>query len=239
MREFSSEDLEAYKGKDGNPCYVVYDGKVYDVSDSKLWKGGQHMRRHQAAADLTADIQAAPHGPEVLERFPQVGLIKKTEAAEPEAPLPGLVGLLLEKNPFFRRHPHPMTVHFPIVFMLAAPFFLVLYLLTGVRAFETTTFHCLGGGALFTVVGIVTGLITWWYNYMGKMLKPVAIKLPLSLIMLIVSTIAFVWRFNDPNVMVDPRGIRLLYPVLVLALAPMVSIIGWYGATMTFPIEKD
>jgi hypothetical protein len=57
--------------------------------------------------------------------------------------------------------------------------------------------------------------------------------------MLIVSTIAFVWRFNDPNVMVDPRGIRLLYPVLVLALAPMVSIIGWYGATMTFPIEKD
>jgi predicted heme/steroid binding protein/uncharacterized membrane protein len=239
MKEFSPEDLEAYNGKDGNPCYVVYDGKVYDVSDSKLWKGGQHMRRHQAATDLTADIQAAPHGPEVLERYPQVGILKKAEAPESETPLPGLVGILLEKNPFFRRHPHPMTVHFPIVFMLAAPFFLLLYLLTGVRAFETTAFHCLGGGALFTVVGIATGLVTWWYNYMGKMMKPVAVKLPLSLVMLTVSTVAFVWRIMAPEVMIDPQGIRLLYPVLVFALAPMVSVIGWYGATMTFPIEKD
>jgi predicted heme/steroid binding protein/uncharacterized membrane protein len=239
MKEFRSEDLEAYNGRDGNPCYVVYDGKVYDVSDSKLWKGGRHMRRHQAGTDLTADIQAAPHGPEVLERYPQVGLLKKTEAPESATPLPGLVGLLLEKNPFFRRHPHPMTVHFPIVFMLAAPFFLVLYLLTGVRAFETTAFHCLGGGMLFTVVGIATGVLTWRYNYMGKWMKPVAVKLPLSLVMLTVSIIAFVWRCVDPNVMIDLHGIRLLYPIMVLALAPLVSVIGWYGATMTFPIEKD
>ena len=239
VTEFTPEDLEAYNGKDGKPCYVVYDGKVYDVSGSKLWKGGQHMRRHQAGTDLTADIQAAPHGPEVLEGYPQVGILKKEKAAEHETPLPGLVGLLLEKNPFFRRHPHPMTVHFPIVFMLAAPFFLVLYLLTGARAFETTAFHCLGGGVLFTIVGIATGLITWWYNYMGKMMKPVAVKLPLSLVMLAVAIIAFVWRFNEPDVMIDPRGLRLLYPILVFALAPMVSIIGWYGATMTFPIEKE
>ena len=239
MKEFRSEDLEAYDGKDGRPCYVVYDGKVVDVSGSKLWKGGQHMRRHQAGTDLTADIQAAPHGPEVLERYPQVGILKKTETPESETLLPGLIGLLLEKNPFFRRHPHPMTVHFPIVFMLAAPFFLVLYLLTGVRAYETTAFHCLGGGMLFTVVGIATGLVTWRYNYMGKRMKPIAVKLPLSLVMLTVSVIAFVWRCVDPNVMIDLHGIRLLYPILVLTLAPMVSVIGWYGATMTFPIEKD
>ena len=40
-------------------------------------------------------------------------------------------GLLLDKNPFFRLHPHPMTANFPIVFMLAAPFFLALFLLEG------------------------------------------------------------------------------------------------------------
>jgi hypothetical protein len=39
--------------------------------------------------------------------------------------------------------------------------------------------------------------------------------------------------------MTDLQGIRLLYPIIVLSLAPLVSIIGWYGATMTFPIEKD
>lgn len=239
MKEFSPEALQKCDGQDGRPCYVAHDGKVYDVSDSKLWKGGLHMRRHRAGTDLGPDIQAAPHGPEVLERCPQVGVLKKEPAAAPETPLPGIVRLLLEKNPFFRRHPHPMTVHFPIVFMLAAPFFLALYLLTGLRAFETTAFHCLGGGALFTVVGIATGLITWWYNYLGKMMKPIAIKLPLSLIMLAVCTSAFVWRLLEPDVMVAVQGLRLLYPIMVFSLAPMVSIIGWYGATMTFPIEKD
>jgi predicted heme/steroid binding protein/uncharacterized membrane protein len=239
VNEFSPEDLSQFDGQDGRPCYVAHDGKVYNVSESKLWKGGLHMRRHKAGTDLTADIQAAPHGPEVLERCPQVGVLKKEEPTEPEIPLPGLIGLLLKKNPFFRRHPHPMTVHFPIVFMLSAPFFLVLYWLTDIRAFETTAFHCLGGGVLFTVVGIGTGLITWWYNYMGKMMRPIAIKLPLSLVMLAVSAIAFIWRLATPDLMLDLRGIRLLYPTLVLSLAPMVSIIGWYGATMTFPIEKE
>ena len=239
MKEFSPEALQAYDGLEGRPCYVAHDGKVYDVSDSKRWKGGLHMRRHRAGMDLTADIQAAPHGPEVLAHCPQVGVLKKTDAPAPETPLPAIVQLLLEKNPFFRRHPHPMTVHFPIVFMLAAPCFLVLYLLTGLRAFETTAFHCLGGGALFTAVGIATGLITWWYNYLGKTMKPIAVKLPLSLIMLAVCTAAFVWRLFDPDVMVALQGVRLLYPILVFSLAPMVSIIGWYGATMTFPIEKE
>jgi predicted heme/steroid binding protein/uncharacterized membrane protein len=219
---------------------VIYDGRVYDVSGSKLWKGGLHMRRHKGGSDLTADIQAAPHEADVLERYPQVGTVTQAAAApEVETPLPAIVTLLLEKNPFFRRHPHPMTVHFPIVFMLSAPFFLVLYLLTGVRTFETTAFHCLGGGVLFTSVGIVTGLITWWYNYMGQMMTAIAIKIPLSLAMLVLTTIAFVWRLFRPEVMVDPHGIRLLYPIMVLSLAPIVSIIGWYGATMTFPIEKD
>ena len=240
MKEFSLEELERDDGKDGRPCYLIYQDKVYDVSGSKLWKGGLHMRRHKAAMDLTGDIQAAPHGADVLERYPQVGTVALgAEAPEQDTPLPAIVTLLLEKNPFFRRHPHPMTVHFPIVFMLSAPFFLVLCLLTGVRAFETTAFHCLGGGILFTLVGIVTGLITWWYNYMGKMMKPVAVKLPLSLVMLVLSAIAFVWRFVNPEVMTDPQGGRILYPLIVLALAPIISVIGWYGATMTFPIEKD
>lgn len=239
MKEFSSEDLARYDGQEGRPCYVAHEGKVYDVTASKLWKSGLHMRRHRAGVDLTTDIQAAPHGPEVLERCPQVGILKNAQVPAPETPLPGIVHLLLEKNPFFRRHPHPMTVHFPIVFMLAAPFFLALYLLTGLDAFETTAFHCLGGGVLFTAVGITTGLITWWYNYLGKMMTPIAVKLPLSLIMLAVCTMAFVWRLLDPGVMVAVQGARLLYPVLVFSLAPMVSIIGWYGATMTFPIEKD
>ncbi len=240
MKAFRRDELKEYDGKDGRPGYIAYEGKVYDVSASKLWSGGLHMRRHRAGTDLTAEIQAAPHGPDLLERCPQVGVLQPEEPAAGEAPpLPRIIALLLEKNPFFRRHPHPMTVHFPIVFMMAAPFFTVLYLITGIAAFDTTAFHCLGGGVLFSVVGIATGVITWWYNYMGKMMKPIAIKLPLSIVMLVLAIVAFGWRLYNPNVLSELQGYNLLYPVIVLSLVPIVSVLGWYGATMTFPLEKD
>ena len=240
MKEFSPEEIEAFDGKDGKPAYVVHDGKVFDVTGSKMWKAGTHMRRHQAGRDLTTDIQAAPHKADLLERYPQVGVLKKEVKEEVEQRiLPRPLALLLEKNPFFRRHPHPMTVHFPIVFMLSAPVFNVLYLITGTEAFETTALHCLAGGILFTVVGIFTGVITWWYNYMGRMMKPIVIKLPLSIVMLVVAIVVFVWRVKDPTVMQNPEGVNLLYLSLVLSLIPMISVIGWFGATMTFPVENE
>jgi len=40
MKEFTEEELAQYNGKNGNPVYVAYKGKVYDVSASFLWKDG-------------------------------------------------------------------------------------------------------------------------------------------------------------------------------------------------------
>lgn len=236
MKEFTLEELSEYNGQDGKPAYVVHNGKVYDVSASKFWKSGLHMRRHKAGYDLTTDIQAAPHGPEVLDNYSQVGTLKKDTT--PNVNMPKAVQWLLETNPFFRRHPHPMTVHFPIVFFLANPFFNILFLLTGERSFETTAVHCLTGGIIFSIVAIATGLLTWWYNYMAKMMKPIAIKLPLSLILFVLALILFVWRLMDPLVVINPGGPNLIYLLLVLSLVPLISILGWFGATMTFPIEK-
>ena len=236
MKEFDPKELSEYNGKNGKPVYIAYHGKVYDVTQSKFWKGGLHMRRHHAGSDLTTDLQAAPHTEEVLKRYPQVGILKKEEI--PEREVPNVLTWLLDTNPFFRRHPHPMTVHFPIVFLLCNPFFNILYLITGNGAFETTALHCLAGGILFTVVAMLTGLLTWWYNYMGKMLKPVVVKIPLSFTMLIIAIVVFVWRISDPHVLDTIQASDILYLILVLSFIPLISIIGWYGATMTFPIER-
>jgi predicted heme/steroid binding protein/uncharacterized membrane protein len=237
MKEFDPADIEKFNGTEGNPVYIVHQGKVFDVTDSKLWKTGLHMKRHHAGKDLTTDIQAAPHGTEVLERFPQVGIVKKQEI--PEVKIPAALAWLLARYPMLRRHPHPMTVHFPIVFMFSATIFSLLYLVTGFKPFETTGFHCLGGGVFFTVVTIVTGLYTWWLNYLSRPVRAVTIKKTASIILLVVSTTAFIWRLLDAGVLVSLSGPGYFYLLLILSLLPLVTVIGWFGASLTFPIEKE
>ncbi len=235
MQEFDQAELEKYDGKDGRPIYIAYKGNVYDVTNSKLWKNGMHMKRHHAGEDLTADIQGAPHEPDVLERYPQVGTLKE-EAIADEPEMPRFLARLLEKQPFLRRHPHPMTVHFPIVFTFSTSVFNILYLMTGIKSPEVTALHCLAGGILFTAVGIATGVYTWWLNYLAKPMRPVKIKIPLTLCLLATQIILFVWRISDPNVLDSIQGASILYLLLVLAMIPMITVIGWFGASMTFPV---
>jgi predicted heme/steroid binding protein/uncharacterized membrane protein len=236
MKEFKADELAEYNGENGNPIYFAYDGKVYDVSESKLWRKGLHMKRHRAGHDLTNDLQAAPHEKDVIQRYPQVGILKKVDD---ERQLPQPIAFLVARFPFLRRHPHPMTVHFPIVFMFSTTVFSLLYLLTGEKSFETTAFHSLGAGILFNFVGITTGIYTWWLNYMAKMLRPVKIKIPLTIVMLVTSVIIFIWRISVPDILLNFKGLSILYLLLVLSLSIMVTIIGWFGASMTFPVEKD
>ncbi len=237
MRGFEIEELAAFDGKDGRPVYVVHDGKVYDVSESKLWKGGVHMRRHHGGGDLTTDIQAAPHGPEMLERYPQVGVIKAPGA--PMDQVPEFLERIFRRFPMLRRHPHPMTVHFPIVFMLFTTVFNLLYVITGHKPFETTALHCNGAGLLFFPVVILTGLLTWWINYLAKPMRPVNVKIGVSLVLFVVSLITFTWRMARPHVLDGLAGSGLVYLLLVLSLAPLVAVIGWFGAQLTFPFEKE
>jgi predicted heme/steroid binding protein/uncharacterized membrane protein len=236
MKEFDAAELAQYNGENGKPIYIAHAGKVYDVSESKLWRNGLHMKRHAAGRDLTTDIQAAPHESDVLDKYPQVGVLKK-EVVEQD--LPAALDLLLKKFPFLRRHPHPMTVHFPIAFAFSTTVFSLLYLMTGLKSFDTTALHCLGAGILFTIVGITTGLYTWWLNYMAKMLKPVKIKIPLTFTMLVLQIGLFIWRHADPLILDKVQGAGMLYLLLVLLLSVIVTMVGWNGAAMTFPVEHE
>jgi uncharacterized membrane protein len=197
------------------------------------------MKRHHAGRDLTADIQGAPHEPDVLERYPQVGTLKEEVAEVAEIKIPAALEWLLEKSPMLRRHPHPMTVHFPIVFAFTTTVFNVLYLIFGIKSLEITALHSLGAGILFTVVAIVTGLYTWWLNYMAKPMTAAKVKIPLSLTLLVIQIIAFSWRMNVPQIMDSLGGVNVIYLLLVVSLFPIVVVIGWFGAHLTFPVEHS
>jgi len=72
MRTFTKEELKKYDGRE-DLIYVAYDGKVYDVSSSFIWKKGKHQVTHHAGCDLTEALKEAPHGSDMLDRYPIVG----------------------------------------------------------------------------------------------------------------------------------------------------------------------
>jgi len=237
MREFDRESLAEYNGKGGKPAYVACRGKVYDVSASRMWKAGAHMKRHGAGQDLTRDILAAPHGEEKLEDLPQVGVYRETVLSERN--LPPVLDEFLTRHPFFQRHPHPSAVHFPIVFLFAPALFNCLYVITGVAGFETTAFYCLGAGILSALPAILTGYFTWWVNYQARPMRPVQIKIALSWLALAVAVPAFVVRLMHQDLSQDTGAVFMGYLLATVAIAPMVAAIGWFGGSLTFPLEKD
>jgi len=236
MQEFDRESLAEYNGRDGKPAYVAYQGKVYDVSSSRMWKTGAHMKRHGAGQDLSRDILAAPHGGEKLEDLTQVGVYKA--AVLQEQALPPFLEAFLTRHPFFRRHPHPSLVHFPIAFLVAPAVFNCLYLLTGVAGFETTAFYCLGAGILCAIPAIITGYFTWWINYQARPMRPVRIKIWLSWLLFLVAIPAFTVRVIHPGLRYDTEAGYSGYLLATFMLAAMVSAIGWFGGGLTLPLEK-
>ena len=74
IKKFTTSELARFNGKDGNPTYVGYKGKVYDVTESYQWGDGDHLG-HIAGQDLTAEMEIAPHGEDVMERMKVVGVL--------------------------------------------------------------------------------------------------------------------------------------------------------------------
>ena len=241
MEKFDLDKISAMNGKDGKPAYIVHQNKVYDVSRSKLWANGTHMRLHSAGGDLTAEIEKAPHGPEVLERVPQVGEIADATGAapemtpRPEGPAPPRS--LFSRYPFLRRHPHPAAVHFPIALVISAALFFLIYLETGAASFEMTAFNCLGLGLLFLPVAMSTGYLTWYLNYGSRPIRPIRIKIVLSWALLFLGSAVLLWRMIAPQTALGADPLRILYAVLFLSLPVLVSVVGWYGGRLTFPLD--
>jgi arsenite oxidase small subunit len=83
LRSFTHKELELFDGKEGHPFYIVFNGKVYDLSKSQLWIEGTHMGIHTRNENLAESMKKAPHTQETLERFPIIGTF-----SEPTQPTP-------------------------------------------------------------------------------------------------------------------------------------------------------
>ncbi len=233
-KEFELEELKEHNGKDRSTVYIAVEGKVYDVSESKLWKTGSHMKRHPGGMDLTEDLPAAPHGPEVLERVPGVGTLKAGTDPMDEG-VPAFLLKLFEAAPMLRRHPHPMTVHFPLAFCMVVPLFNLLFLGTGNTTFEATAFYMLVLSVLGAAAAATTGPYTWWLNYGAKMTFNIRAKIAVSTLLFSLLVAGLAWRLLVPDVLVALSLSSWIYLLLTLSYSVLVVVLGWFGAKMTFP----
>lgn len=72
MTIYTKQQLALRNGQDKPEIWVAYQGLIYDVSSSRLWKKGMHYE-HWAGQDLTDELVDAPHTDKVFEKFQAIG----------------------------------------------------------------------------------------------------------------------------------------------------------------------
>lgn len=72
---FTLEQLSQYTGKNGSPAYVAVDGVVYNVTNNRLWAGGNHFWGLTAGKDLSTEFLSCHPGAMVLSVLPVVGYL--------------------------------------------------------------------------------------------------------------------------------------------------------------------
>ncbi len=69
---YTRAQLALRNGRDKPEVWIAYQGIIYDVSRSRLWKSGTHYE-HWAGQDLTDELKDAPHTASVFDKFKAIG----------------------------------------------------------------------------------------------------------------------------------------------------------------------
>ncbi len=75
LPEYSKAQLALRNGQDRPEIWVAYQGYIYDMSQSRLWKNGKHYE-HWAGQDLSQELGDAPHTAAVFEKFEAIAKLK-------------------------------------------------------------------------------------------------------------------------------------------------------------------
>lgn len=78
---FTKSQLALRNGQDKPQVWIAYKGKIYDVTNSRLWKSGKHYE-HWAGQDLTDELKDAPHTEAVFEKFEAIGALEEKTPGE-------------------------------------------------------------------------------------------------------------------------------------------------------------
>lgn len=132
-------------------------------------------------------------------------------------------------------HIHPMFVHFPqALFPMAFAAFCV-YLLTGIREFESGAFVAALFGTLAAPVTMATGFFDWWNRYQAYMTSVFKIKITGAFVLMALAGPAVLLRTFHPGLAVLPlAGLGWAYFGLLAACTATCVVLGYYGGKLVF-----
>ncbi len=223
LRRFTISELKQFDGKEGRPSYVAYKGKIYDVSNSSLWKDGKHAGRHFAGDDLTPGMINAPHDEMVFVQFPIVGELT-VEGRTRQKLVQRLEGL----------HLHPIVVHFSIAYSIVISLLTLLYAFTGETTFEAASYYMLIVGFLTGPPCALSGVFSWKVTYEGRRTKTFVRKIVYTVLLISIITAGFTWRTLNPNILMAITNLSYIYLALIWSLVPIATILGHYGGKIVY-----
>lgn len=262
----TKEELKKFNGQDGQPAYIGYKGKVYDMTKSDFWEKGKHMGIIFAGEDLTDKIGRAPHGEDNIFRFPVIDDLiddnaeadsanktKETIAHNAETIMSEIDQKKIARiNWYKKNHPHPITVHFPIAFSFLAFLLQVFSMLVPAKVslFSSSSLFISILSTLFLIPTIISGLTSFYINYNGfanKLMKRkilgTAVLMVTSIISVIVGAAEFTNGFekNLQEVcgnLTEYNAMKSFYTLLTLFNAALAAFIGKQGGKITWPENK-
>jgi predicted heme/steroid binding protein/CheY-like chemotaxis protein/uncharacterized membrane protein len=221
-RTFTLAELAQYDGREGRAAYFAYKGKVYDATNSRLWREGKHGVVHLAGKDLTEALAAAPHGEDRIARLPILGDLTKK---------PTYQQLLLRRIDSV--HPHTTLVHLNIAYAVLAPFIFLGFIISGRGIFDEITLYLVIAGLATVILSFISGFIGWVVSYESKASRVFNFKIALGILSFLLILAILIWRVTSPQVIINQPWSYVYITVLFLQLA-IALILDYYGKRIVY-----
>jgi len=91
---------------------------------------------------------------------------------------------------------------------------------------------------IMTPLAMLSGAVSWWFNYGQTMDLRFSGKISLSIILLILVLFATLLRMNNPSALLERQPLGWVYLMAVLAGVPLVAGLGMIGVKLVFPSRK-